>query len=73
MHLAPTLVAFLAVLSFSSTSTATENVIRVPLERKSFITHTPDHKSRSLATRVNNAAGHVNVDFLKTHVARIAM
>lgn len=82
MYIIRTLAALFAVLSFSSTATATEhayeNVIRVPLTRKSFIAHprfdsSPDHNPRSLVTRVKNAAGHVNVDFLKADIVCIAM
>jgi hypothetical protein len=82
MHLTPIFATLLATLSFSSISTAADqlnrNVIRVSLERKSFVTHlpagpSPNHNSRDLATRANNAAGYVNRDFLKTHVASVAM
>ena len=82
MHLTPTFATLLAALSFFSISTAADrsnqNVIRVSLERKSIITHlppgpSPNYSSRDLATRTNNAAGYVNRDFLKTHVASVAM
>ncbi|KAF8551648.1 acid protease [Imleria badia] len=78
MHLASTFATLLAVLSFSSISLATDqpspNVIRVPLERKSFITYpSPNRNSRDLAARANNVAGYVNKDFLKTHVASLPM
>ena len=76
MRLTPTFATLLALLSFSSISTAADllnqNVIRVSLERKSFITH-PIYNLRDLATRANNGAGYVNKDFLKTHVTSVAM
>lgn len=76
MRPTPTVATCLAVLSFLSVSTATDqpshNVIRVSLERKSFMS-SPDHNSRGLVTRADNAAGYVNKDFLKTHLAGVAM
>ncbi|KAH0826659.1 aspartic peptidase domain-containing protein [Lanmaoa asiatica] len=81
-RLMPTYATLLAVLSFLSISIATdqsnENAIRVPLQRKSFITHPlpglpPDRNSRDLAARANNVAGYIDKDFLKTHVASVAM
>ncbi|KAG9313385.1 aspartic peptidase domain-containing protein [Chiua virens] len=74
MHLTPAVVTFLAVLSLLSTSFALDqpdiNVVRVPLQRKSFVTKSPNRNSRS---RANTAAGRVNLGFLKTNVANIAM
>lgn len=81
MHLTPTFATFFAVLSFSFTSIAinqpSPNVIRVPLERKSFFIHqagpSSNHDPRDLAARIGNAAGRVNSDFLKVHVVSVAM
>ncbi|KAG6377408.1 acid protease [Boletus reticuloceps] len=74
MRCTPTFVPLIAVLSFSFVSIASNqpspNVIRVPLERKPFITHPLSGPAPSYISRT--AAPYVNKDFLRTHMASVA-